>query len=215
MTDLATQARIDRDRAHGLLRTRQSIRWYRPEPVAGDMLDRILISAGRAPSAHNRQPWRYLVLTNSAGKAALALTMGSRLCDDRRRDGDRDAAISDDVERSYRRIVGAAVVIVVALTVKPMDRYPDAARSRAEYLMAVQSTAMATQNLLLAAHAEGLGACWMCAPLFCQPDVRSVLGLTEDWEPQGLITLGHPASEPRPAKLRLAVRDFVRFEDEY
>ena len=215
MTDVATEARIDRDRAHCLLRTRQSIRWYGPEPIAADVLDRILVSASRAPSAHNRQPWRYLVLTNSSGKAALALTMGSRLADDRRRDGDPDAAIRDDVDRSYRRIVGAAVVIVVALTVKPMDRYPDAARSRAEYLMAVQSTAMATQNLLLAAHAEGLGACWMCAPLFCQPDVRSVLGLTEDWEPQGLITLGHPAAEPRPAKSRLVVRDFVQFEHEY
>ena len=212
MTDVATENSVDCNDAHALLRSRRSIRWYRHEPVAADVLDRILISAGRAPSAHNRQPWRYLVLTDTAGKDALARRMGSQLADDRRRDGDPDAAIRDDVERSYRRIVGAAVVIIVALTMKPMDRYPDAARSRAEYLMAVQSTAMATQNLLLAAHAEGLGACWMCAPLFCQSDVRSILDMPDNWEPQGLITIGHPAGTPRPSKSRLAIRDFVQFK---
>ena len=198
-------------RAHNLLRSRRSVRWYRPEPIPTEILDRILTSAARAPSAHNRQPWRYLVLTGPGGKDALARTMGARLAEDRRRDGDADAAIRDDVERSYRRIVGAAAVIVVALTLEPMDHYPDAARSRAEYLMTVQSTAMATQNLLLAAHAEGLGACWMCAPLFCQLDVRTVLEMPDDWEPQGLITIGYGAGEPRPPRPRLAVAEFVRF----
>jgi F420 biosynthesis protein FbiB-like protein len=74
-----------------------------------------------------------------------------------------------------------------------MDRYPDEKRSRNEYLMAVQSTAMAVQNLLLAAHAEGLGACWMCAPLFCPDVVSAELDLPADWQPQALITLGYPA----------------------
>ena len=210
MTDTAVAASVER--AHDPLRSRRSVRWYRPEPVGADILDRILTSAGRAPSAHNRQPWRYLVLTEPAAKVALARTMGARLADDRQRDGDADAAIRDDVERSHRRIVGAAAVIVVALTVRPMDHYPDAARSRAEYLMAVQSTAMATQNLLLAAHAEGLGACWMCAPLFCPSEVRGLLGMPEDWEPQGLITMGYAAGEPRPPRPRLAVPEFVRFD---
>lgn len=198
-------------RAHDLLRSRRSVRWYRPEPIAAEIIERILTSAARAPSAHNRQPWRYLVLTKPAGKDALARTMGSRLAEDRRRDGDAEAAIRDDVERSYRRIVGSAAVIVVALTLEPMDRYPDDPRSRAEYLMAVQSTAMATQNLLLAAHAEGLGACWMCAPLFCQSDVRTILEMPDDWEPQGLITIGYGAGEARPPRPRIAVSEFVRF----
>ena len=63
----------------------------------------------------------------------------------------------------------------------------------AEWTMAVQSTALACQNLLLAAHQAGLGACWMCAPLFCPDVVRDALTLSEDWEPQGLITVGYPA----------------------
>ena len=59
--------------------------------------------------------------------------------------------------------------------------------------MAVQSVALACQNLLLAAHAAGLGACWMCAPLFVPALVRQVLDLPEAWQPQALLTLGYPA----------------------
>ncbi len=112
-------------------------------------------------------------------------------------------------DRSYRRIAEAPVVIAIALTLMDMDHHPDDARSRAEFLMAVQNTAMATQNLLLAAHAEGLGTCWMCAPLFCPEVVREVLNLRDDWEPQGLITLGYPARAGK-RKDRRPVDAFVR-----
>ena len=125
---------------------------------------------------------------------------------------DAEDAVQLDVIRSFQRITGAPVVILVAVTLTEMDSYPDESRARAEYLMAVQSTAMATQNLLLAAHAEGLGACWMCAPLFCPSEVKLALGIPADWEPQGLLTLGYPA---RPGKLkpRKPLSEFVVFAD--
>lgn len=160
---------------HGFLRSRRSIRFYKPNVPDPVVLERLFLTAGMAPSAHNRQPWRYAVIVETGDKQKLAEAMGDRLVQDRTRDGDTEDAIKADVERSYRRVVDAPVVVIVALTLADMDRYPDAARMRAEYLMAVQSTAMATQNLLLAAHAEGLGACWMCAPLFCPDTVRAVL----------------------------------------
>ncbi|MGH7249110.1 MAG: nitroreductase family protein, partial [Pseudomonadota bacterium] len=72
----------------------------------------------------------------------------------------------------------------------------------------VQSTAMAGQNLLLAAAAEGLGACWMCAPLFCQPDVKRALSLPDCWEVQGLVTLGYPA-QLSPLKPRKPLSEFI------
>ena len=93
--------------------------------------------------------------------------MGDRLRVDRLADGDDPQAIDKDVANSRARIVAAPAVIAVCFTLADMDRYADARRAEAERLMAVQSTAMAAQNLLLLAHAEGLGACWMCAPLFC------------------------------------------------
>lgn len=189
LSDTACSAR----QAHALLSGRRSIRRYRPQRPPDSVITRLLDSAALAPSAHNRQPWRYVVITDEALKARLTRAMGARLTADRRHDGDAEADIQADVERSYRRITAAPLVIVVSLTLVEMDRYADEKRSRAEYLMAVQSTAMATQNLLLAAHAEGLGACWMCAPLFCPTDVRNALNIPQDWEPQGLVTLGYPA----------------------
>lgn len=74
-----------------------------------------------------------------------------------------------------------------------MDVYGDERRRPLEWQMAVQSTALALGQLLLAAHHEGLAACWLCAPLFAPEVVREVLTLPEDWEPQALITLGYAA----------------------
>jgi coenzyme F420-0:L-glutamate ligase / coenzyme F420-1:gamma-L-glutamate ligase len=199
-----------RHTAHALLRGRRSIRYYGPDLPPAEVLDRIFTSAAMAPSAHNRQPWRYVVVTDARSKERLAEVMSVRLAADRRRDGDDEEAIQRDVIRSLDRIIGAPVLIVVAMTLKEMDTYPDESRARAEHLMAVQSTAMATQNLLLAAHAEGLGACWMCAPLFCPSEVRHVLHVPEDWLPQGLITVGYPVRQGR-LRPRKAISDFVLF----
>src|SRR5690606_2431544 len=135
-------------------------------------------------------------------REALATRMGQLLREARTADGDDPADIEADVSRSYARITGAVVAVVVFLTMEDMDVYPDERRSRAETLMAVQGAAMATQNLLLAAHAEGLGACWMCAPLFCQEEVAAALGVPDHWQAQALVTLGYPASRGKPAVRR-------------
>jgi coenzyme F420-0:L-glutamate ligase / coenzyme F420-1:gamma-L-glutamate ligase len=196
--------------AHRLMRGRRSIRRYRPDAIGRDVLDRLFLSAAAAPSAHNRQPWRYLVIEDAPAKAALAGAMGERLTADRTRDGDPPDVIARDVARSHARITGAPVLILVCLTLEEADVYPDGVRSHAEFLMAVQSTAMATQNLLLAAHAEGLAACWMCAPLFCPEVVRAGLDLPPAWQPQGLVTLGFPADVGRD-RPRKPVAAFVRY----
>jgi coenzyme F420-0:L-glutamate ligase / coenzyme F420-1:gamma-L-glutamate ligase len=196
--------------AHRLMRSRRSIRRYRPDSVGRDVLERMFLSAAAAPSAHNRQPWRYLVIEDAAPKVGLARAMGERLAADRARDGDPPDAIAGDVARSHARITSAPVLILVCLTLEEADVYPDEARSRVEFLMAVQSTAMATQSLLLAAHAEGLGACWMCAPLFCPDVVRASLEVPPAWHPQGLITLGLPADAGRE-RSRQPLAAFVRY----
>lgn len=187
-----------------LLQTRRSIRRYTPDPLPPDVVERLLTAAIWAPSAHNRQPWRFATVTTPGAKAHLAQVMGERLRADRLADGDPADVVEADAGRSLARIAGAPVVVVVCLTLADMDHYPDARRSQAEYLMAVQSVAMAVQNLLLAAHAEGLGACWMCAPLFCADAVRASLDLPADWQPQALVTLGRPAAGGKPASRRPA-----------
>lgn len=191
------------------VRTRRSIRRYTDQPVPAEALARLLEAARWAPSAHNRQPWRFAVLREAGAKARLAERMGARLRADRLADGDPAEAVERDVARSHSRITTAPVVVAACLSMAEMDAYPDRRRKKAEYIMAVQSTALALQNLLLAAHAEGLGACWLCAPLFCAEAVRAALGLPADWEPQALITLGYPADSGKPA-VRKPLAEVVR-----
>ena len=182
-----------------LANSRKSIRVFSDAPLELELVDRLLSTAGQAPSAHNRQPWRFAVLPEFDARDKLARSMGNKLWTDRLADGDDVADIEKDVERSWKRITGALIAILVCLTMEDMDVYPDQERSRAEYRMAMQGVAMAGENLLLAAHAHGLGACWMCAPLFAQETVASALDLPTSWEPQGLVLLGWPAG---PGKSR-------------
>jgi coenzyme F420-0:L-glutamate ligase/coenzyme F420-1:gamma-L-glutamate ligase len=190
------------------MRERRSLRRYRPDALPEGVVERLLEGARWAPSAHNRQPWRFAVLDDGQ-KTRLADAMGRRLRADRLADGDALEDIERDVERSSARIAGAPAVLAVALTLADMDRYPDARRTEAERLMAVQSTAMAVQNLLLLAHADGLAACWMCAPLFCPDTVKAALDLPPDWEPQALVTLGFPAAPGRKRERR-SIAELVR-----
>lgn len=178
-----------------IIHTRRSIRRYAPRSVPKDLIESILEAAIWAPSAHNRQPWRFVVMTSDETKERLASAMGERLRQDLTADNVPSDVIEADVSRSYERITKAPVLILLALSMVDMDTYPDAQRNQNEYIMAVQSTAMAGQNLLLAAHHVGLGACWMCAPLFVPDLVQQVLGLPSDWKPQALITMGYPAQE--------------------
>jgi coenzyme F420-0:L-glutamate ligase/coenzyme F420-1:gamma-L-glutamate ligase len=177
-------------RSNELIAMRRSIRRYKEMPIADEIIEQLLEAGVSAPSAHNRQPWRFAVVKDRHVKSRLAQAMADRLREDRSHDGDPAEVIEADIARSVARIDGAAAIIMVCLTVKEMDRYPDARRTAAEHQMAVQGTAMAMQNVLLAAHALNLGASVMCAPLFCPETVRTVLMLPEDWEPQALITLG-------------------------
>jgi F420 biosynthesis protein FbiB-like protein len=180
------------------LYTRRSIRRYTDQPIDRALIDATLKGAAHAPSAHHRQPWRFAAVTSANAKHKLALAMGARLRADRLADGDSPDVIEADVARSRARITSAPAVILACLTMSDMDTYPDARRSQAEHVMAIQSVAAAIQNLLLAAHTLGLGACWMCAPLFAPEAAREALGLPADWEPQALVTLGYPAQEAKP-----------------
>ena len=195
---------------HRLLKSRRSVRRFEPTPIPDDMLSRLLESAAWAPSAHNRQPWRFAVLTGLSSRQALAEAMAAQLAVDLRADGVPEEAIEKDTGRSRQRLTGAAVLVVICLSLVDMDTYPDPIRQQNERVMAIQSTAMAGQNLLLAAHAEGLGGVWMCGPLFCPDVVRSTLDLPADWEPQGVIALGYPAETRTKTRESMATRVIFR-----
>lgn len=173
----------------------RSIRTFKDESIPTALVNRLLQIACRAPSAHNSQPWRFVILAEGDLRQRLAEAMGARLREDRLADSDDMEDIEKEVLLSYARICGAPLAILLCLSMEGSDCYPDEERSRAEYLMAVQGAALAGYNLMLAARAEGLGACWLCAPLFAPQAAKDVLELPQGWEPQGMILLGRPRDE--------------------
>jgi F420 biosynthesis protein FbiB-like protein len=122
--------------------------------------------------------------------------MGAAFRQDLLADGHAPEKVEASVDRSQQRILSAPAAILLCLDMKLGDVYPDPARQQAEYLMGVQSVALAGGTLLLAAHAEGLGGVWVCAPLFARNAARRALELPVEWEPQGLIFLGYPEKTP-------------------
>jgi coenzyme F420-0:L-glutamate ligase / coenzyme F420-1:gamma-L-glutamate ligase len=193
-----------------LLLARRTVRFYRADPVADDVVRALLEAAAAAPSAHNAQPTRYVVVRSPEAKRALAERMGRRWRRDLERSGAPEASVKVELRFSMRRFSEAPVLILVGYTMTGMDVYPDRARRAAEQAMAVQSAAAAMQNLLLAASANGLGACWCCAPLFCPGVVRGALRLPRDFVPQALVTIGRPAHTP-PVPPRKSLDDVVTY----
>lgn len=180
---------------HTWLRSRRSVRRFRAEPIPVERITRILETATWAPNAHNRQPWRFVQLSSRESREALAGAMGAEFQKTLKAEGLTAEEIAAQLGRSQARILEAPEAILLCLDIDVLDKYEDSARTQGEYLMGVQSVALAGGQLLLAAHAEGLAGVWMCAPLFAPAAVQAALGLPQSWEAQGLLLLGYPAKE--------------------
>lgn len=159
----ATQAVIEN------IMTRTSIRQFTDQPVAKDTLD-LLVKAGMAaPTAMNKQPWAFIVITDKEMLNAL-----------------------NEVKPWFNlKTATAAIVVCGDLSKEEKDW-------SAEYW--VQDCSAATENILLAAHAYGLGAVW-CG-VYPNPEilpaVTKLLGTPEHIVPLNVITLGYPAENPEP-----------------
>ncbi len=201
---------VYRDAGLAWLKSRRSVRRFSSQEVSRHLIEQILAAATWAPSAHNRQPWRFAVIAMAQHKTRLAQALGEAFQRDLALDGLPEHEIVAQVERSRQRIQQAPVVILLCLDRSAGDVYPDEKRQQAEYLMGVQSAALAGGYLLLAAHAVGLAGVWMCAPLFAPATAQQALDLPLTWEPQALILLGYPAQVP-PARERRPIEEIARF----
>lgn len=188
---------------HEFLRSRRSVRRFKPDPVPDSVIERVITTATFAPSAHNRQPWRFVVLADAEPKTRLADAMAADFRRDLLRDGVTADEIDRQVARSNKRIHAAPVIILLCMDTRDMDIYPDAKRRQAERTMAMQSVAAAGLQLLLAAHAEGLGGVWVCSPLFAPNAVQGALKLDKAWEPQGMFFLGYSDASQQTRERKL------------
>ena len=147
---------------------RRSVRAFRPDPVPDALLTRLLDAARWAPSAGNLQAREFVVVTDPGLKRRLA-----------------DAALD-------QHFVEEAPLDIVVCTVpgRSAQRYG----ARGADLYCVQDASAAVQNLLLAAHALGLGACWVGA--FDERPVHRALALPRDVRPVAIVPVGYPAEHP-------------------
>ena len=144
---------------------RRSIRKYTSEPVSEEHIQTLLEAAMAAPSASNRKPWQFIVVTDRERLDALA-----------------------ESHPHGKMLFDAALSISVCGDLTEMERYW------------VQDCSAATENLLLAAVALGLGAVWL--GVYPRDErvaaVRDILALPDHITPLNLIAIGHPAEVKRP-----------------
>jgi nitroreductase len=165
--------------------------------VPASVIERILETATYAPSAHNLQPWRFAVVADSFAKNRLGQALVEKMKTDMTAADAPQSEINTREERTLHRLDEAPVAVLLCRDVTAVrGEEPE------EVTMAIQSVAAAGMQLLLAAHAEGLGGNWICWPLYAQEAARKALELSETWQPQAMFFLGYPEEEPREKVLR-------------
>lgn len=164
------------------IHTRRSIRSYRPEGIDRATIADLIFAAAQAPSPTNSgaKPWRFAVVEGLARIAAY----GAKAHAYARANQPPGNAWSWPERPGFKVFWDAPVLVVIA-----------AEHGNAE---APAGCIRAGQNLMLAAHAMGLGSCWVGAPLpwLKSPGVAEEVGLPADCDPVAVIVLGHPAETP-------------------
>jgi nitroreductase len=165
---------------------RRSHRLFKPDMPPRDALKRVIDAALWAPSGTNAQPWEITVMAGRTRDEFVALAAHSitHLMPILR------AALPEKgqqlVARFFSNLGGAPVVIAVTVYKNP-DVHLNIAN--------VQSGAALMQNLLLAAHAEGLGTCWMTGVLYVEKELLDYLG-KPDQQLLAITPIGYSAKKP-------------------
>ncbi len=170
------------------LKTRRSIGKLQGD-VSDDDVVALVAAAVFAPNHKLTEPWRFTSLRGEARTRLGAFWAEREAKRTRLSGGDRDAYLRREAQKPLR-----APVIIVVSTVTSADPV----RALEDFA----ATAAAVQNLLLAAHAGGLGTVWRTGDMAYDPAVAAHLGLGETERIVGFIYVGRPAMEPPPPPRR-------------
>lgn len=184
------------------IKTRRSCRNYLEKTVERDKLHRILEAASYAPSPVNKQPWEFVVVINVlCKKQFFAAAEATRL---------------KLAEKSGWKWLSAFNIAFLSEAPVLVAVLGDPAKNGAEQFLDepgngyIEACSCAVQNMLLAAHAEGLGSLWYS--LFEQKDAREIFGLPADKVAIGVVCLGY-AEREASAPRRKSVEEMTRFID--
>jgi nitroreductase len=162
---------MELDAFEKLLATQRAIRLYTDRPVEDALVERVLRAATRSPSSHNAQPWRFVVVRDRDVKRRIGAIFDEL--------GQRMAQAAPD----HTPWEDVPVLIAVCA----VDDMPGVAGG--------PSIFPAVQNLLLAAHAAGLGSVLTVRWRSREPEVKEMLGIPENVSVQAIVPLGWPDRE--------------------
>jgi nitroreductase len=169
---------------------RRCIRSYTKEEVTEGEINVLLKAAIRAPSGCNRQTWRFVIVRSSETIEKLY-----------------EAASYSTQHQTFVKKAPVSIVVCADLNIYKRSRVPY--QERGINLFIIQETAAAIQNLLLAACALDLAACWV--GLFDEELVKEILNLPKGIRPVAIIPIGHTKSKAKPTP-RKPLEEFVHYE---
>ena len=179
-----------------VLEGRRSVRQFVDLPVEQKLIEQLIEAGTRAPNAHNRQSWRFVVVTGKEDLSRMVMEMQPKYRQALINSGISPEQVDELAEKRKIRLTSAPAVILLFVAKGDLPSFDDGERTEGEWVMAVQSAALAAGNILLAAHALGLGGVWICAPMFAPEAVQKAFDLPSDWVAQGMLMIGYPAEEP-------------------
>ena len=166
-----------------LIRTRRSIRAFKPDPLTEEQTEALIEAIRWAPSAGNLQSRKFYFVTNKNLQTRLARAAWEQYF-----------------------ISEAPLVVVACADTRIQARYG----TRGVALYTIMDVAASIQNLALMAHALGLGSCWVSA--FDEGAVHSLLQLPPFLRPVAIVPIGKPAEQPSPPP-RVSKEEAVTFID--
>jgi nitroreductase len=179
------------------IRERRSIGKVTDEAPSPELIRRVLEAGTWAPNHHLTEPWRFFVLTGEA-RNGLGEAMAAAAA--------RLAPTPEAAERASQKAINKPLraPYVIALAASPDPGVP--------VVEEIAAAAAAGQNMLLAAHALGLGAIWRSGELAFTPEVKAFLGLSEACQVLGFLYVGFPAMDP-PQRERTPVEEVAVWWD--
>ena len=212
--DFAPFAAAERDAVHRAIATRRDVRGeFHPDPIAPDVLRRLLEAAHRAPSVGFMQPWNFVVVRSPDEKARLhAAHLEAHAVEASLFEGDRAT------QHRRLKLAGLDRAPVVVVVTCDRDRCGPVVLGRtADPATDLYSCVCAVQNLWIAARAEGIGVGWVS--ILDKGRVRAILGIPDRIEIVAVLCLGHvreafasPELEQRGWRRRLPLDELI-FED--
>jgi len=185
-----------------VMRRRRSIRVFDRRIPPRELIAECLEAATWAPSATNQQPWEFIVLTGAALEAVNAITEENFF--KRLQDGNAFGDPPEPLKSRQQEVLDVMIATAEKEGINPNEIFEKSLRffdaPVAVYFVSYKgtdnqyqlSTAAALENFLLAAHARGLGACWLTVTVICAGDIKKHLNIPDDRELLAGVALGYP-----------------------